>query len=143
MKKKNKFVNGETTVIGDGTVMDGNLKSNSSVRVDGTVNGDVTTESFVIVGTSGKVQGNIKASDVNIAGEVNGNVRNSGKIELAGKGKLVGDIQTASLAIEESAVFQGSCTMELETETVSDGKTGTKKDVKKEEQKTQPAEKQD
>ena len=112
MKKNNHFVNGENTIIGEGTVIDGNMKATASTRIDGVVNGDITSEGVIIVGTKGEVNGNIVAADVNVAGIVKGNVTVTGKIELVASGKLYGDIKTSSLTIDESAVFQGSCSMD-------------------------------
>ena len=107
MKKNNNFVNGETTVIGAGTVVEGTLKAAMSARIDGTVNGVVATE--------GTVNGNITAAEVKISGVVNGNVVTTGKLELVEKGKLIGDIKTGSLSIAETAIFHGNCKMQADT----------------------------
>lgn len=114
-KNNNNFVNGATTVIGAGTVVEGTLKAAMSARIDGTVNGDVTSEGTIVVATEGVVNGNITAAEVKISGEVNGNVVTTGKIELVEKGKLIGDIKTGSLSIAETAVFHGNCRMQEET----------------------------
>jgi len=122
LKKNNNFVNGESTVIGAGTVVEGTLKAAMSARIDGTVNGDVTSEGTIVVATEGTVNGNITAVDVKISGTVKGNVTTSGKIELVSNGKLIGDIKTGSLSIAETAVFHGNCKMQEEAtaETVAD-----------------------
>lgn len=114
MKKNNNFVNGETTVIGAGTVVEGTLKAAMSARIDGTVNGDVTSEGTIVVATEGAVNGNITAAEVKISGVVKGNVVTTGKLELVEKGKLIGDIKTGSLSIAETAVFHGNCSMQEE-----------------------------
>ena len=124
MKKNNNFVNGETTVIGAGTVVEGTLKAAMSARIDGIVNGDVTSEGTIVVATEGAVNGNITAAEVKISGVVKGNVVTTGKLELVEKGKLIGDIKTGSLSIAETAVFHGNCRMQEEvaataTETVA------------------------
>lgn len=115
MKKNNNFVNGETTVIGAGTVVEGTLKAAMSARIDGTVNGDVTSEGTIVVATGGAVNGNITAAEVKISGVVNGNVVTTGKLELVEKGKLIGDIKTGSLSIAETAIFHGNCKMQADT----------------------------
>lgn len=111
MKKNNQFFNGESTIIGAGTVVEGILKSSASMRIDGTVNGDITTEGVVVIATDGIVNGNITGADVKISGTVKGNIYASGKTELVSAGKLFGDIQTGSLTVDETAVFQGNCKM--------------------------------
>ena len=111
MKKNNQFANGETTIIGAGTVVEGILKTTASTRIDGTVNGDISSEGMIVVASEGIVNGNIKAVDVKISGTVKGNVTTTGKTELLSSGKLIGDINTGSLSIDETAVFQGNCKM--------------------------------
>jgi len=111
VKKNNQFANGETTVIGAGTVVEGVLKTSASTRIDGTVNGDISSEGMIVVASDGIVNGNINAVDVKISGTVKGNVTTTGKTELLLNGKLFGDINTGSLSIDETAVFQGNCKM--------------------------------
>jgi len=110
-KKENYFANGEGTVIGKGTVIDGNMKASASTRIDGEVNGDIVSEGIIVVGETGVVNGSIQASEVRVAGKVVGNVSVTGKIEIVAKGYLLGDIKTGSLMIDEDAMFQGKCTM--------------------------------
>jgi cytoskeletal protein CcmA (bactofilin family) len=126
MKKNNNFVSGESTVIGAGTVLEGTLKAGMSARIDGTINGDVTSSGTIVVANDGVVNGNISAADVKISGMVKGNVTATGKIDLVADGKLIGDIKAASLSIAETAIFEGNCKMQTEAEP-----------VKKEEKKTE------
>ena len=110
-KNNNQFVNGNMTIIGAGTVVEGILKASASTRIEGTVNGDITSEGVVVIANEGIVNGNITAADVKISGTVKGNLIISGKTELVSNGKLVGDIKTGSLSIDETAIFQGNCKM--------------------------------
>lgn len=110
-KNKNQFVNGNMTIIGAGTVIEGVLKASASTRIEGIVNGDITSEGVVVIANEGVVNGNITAIDVKISGTVEGNLTISGKTELIANGKLTGDIKTGSLSIDETAVFQGNCKM--------------------------------
>ena len=105
MKKNNQFA------IGAGTIVEGILKTSASTRIDGTVNGDISSEGIIVVASEGVVNGNINAVDVKISGTVKGNVITTGKTELLSNGKLIGDINTGSLSIDETAVFQGNCKM--------------------------------
>ncbi len=116
MKKNNNFVSGESTVIGAGTVLEGTLKAGMSARIDGTINGDVTSSGTIVVANAGVVNGNISAADVKISGTVKGNVSVTGKIELIAEGKILGDIKAASLSIAETAIFEGNCKMQFEEE---------------------------
>ena len=86
-----------------------------TTRIDGTVNGDVTSEGVIVISSEGVVNGNISAADVKISGKVQGNVTVIGKLELVSNGKLFGDIKASSLSIDESAIFQGNCKMVSES----------------------------
>ena len=110
-KNNNQFINGNMTIIGAGTTVEEIIKASASTRIDGTVNGDITSEGVVVVADGGVVNGNISAADVKISGEVKGNLSVSGKTELVSNGKLIGDVKTGSLSIDETAIFHGNCKM--------------------------------
>ena len=134
MKKNNQFANGEITIIGAGTIVEGLLKTTASTRIDGTVNGDISSDGVIVVAGEGVVNGNIHAVDVKVNGTVKGNVITSGKTELLSNGKLIGDIHTGSLSIDENAIFQGCCRMnDVEAEEDNIVKTKTETKIKTEE----------
>lgn len=100
-----------TTIIGKGTCVNGGFSAESSVRIDGTVEGDVTLAGDLIIGATGKVNGDIEAMSAIIGGEVIGNVVAEKKVELTATAKVLGDIYTNGIVIDENAVFQGKCDM--------------------------------
>lgn len=143
-KNNNQFVNGNMTIIGAGTIVEGIIKASASTRIDGTVNGDITSEGVVVVADGGVVNGNISAADVKISGEVKGNLSVSGKTELVSNGKLIGDVKTGSLSIDETAIFHGNCKMnsvaeeeKLEPVTEDNAEEKTEETVENEEQKAE------
>lgn len=99
------------TLIGAGTVFDGDLSSPETVRVDGIVNGNCTCEKKLILSSEGQVKGNINAQSVIISGNVDGDIVVSEKLELLSTGKIAGNITASSLVIDEGACFDGRCTM--------------------------------
>ena len=99
------------TVIGPGTVFDGDLSSSETVRIDGVINGNCTCEKKLILSAEGQVKGNISAQSVIISGKVDGDIVVSGKLELLSTGKIAGNITASSLVIDEGACFDGRCTM--------------------------------
>lgn len=103
------------TVIGGGTVFDGDLSSSEAVRIDGVINGNCTCEKKLILSAEGQVKGNISAQSVIISGKVDGDIVVSGKLELLSTGKIAGNITAASLVIDEGACFDGRCTMTAST----------------------------
>lgn len=99
------------TVIGGGSVFDGDLSSPEAVRIDGVINGNCTCEKKLILSAEGQVKGNISAQSVMISGKVDGDIVVSGKLELLSTGKIAGNITASSIVIDEGASFDGRCTM--------------------------------
>ena len=116
-KNRGNVANGENTVIGSGTTVNGDIVSDSAIiRVDGQVNGGVNTKGDLVIGGMGIVNGNVYASSVNLAGKIVGDVEAANKIEIEAGGKLLGNIQTKLLAMDETAVIQGRVNMTPEEE---------------------------
>ncbi len=111
MKRAEKEMAKINTVIGVGTVVDGNLTTKETTRIDGQVNGDVFSNGNIIVGDQGSVNGSITAYSVFASGKVVGNVMVKDKIDITATGSIIGDIYTKLLSIDEKAVFQGQCKM--------------------------------
>lgn len=98
--------------VGNGTVLTGEATFKAMLRVDGTLSGNVTSESgTLIVGNNGQVDANIQVAVATIHGTVNGDIVASQRLELGRAAKVNGNIQTPSLVIEQGAIFEGSCRM--------------------------------
>lgn len=99
------------TLVGEGTVFDGNLTAPDSIRIDGTINGNCSCDSTLVLGETGHVFGNITVQNIIISGEVKGDIIAKGKLEFLSTGKLTGNITANTLVIDEGAYFDGKCTM--------------------------------
>ena len=101
-----------TTLIAQGTVVDGNVRFEGSLEIEGTVSGNVISAedsdlSFVRVMESGRVRGEIKAPTVVINGAVNGDVYASEYMELAAKAVVDGDVHYQLLEMVKGAQVNG------------------------------------
>ncbi len=110
-RDEERTVEAVNTIIGEGTTLKGNVKVEGSVRVDGEFEGTLDATDTLIVGDTGKVEGDANVSNAVIGGRMYGNVFASGKIELQRGSQLLGDIKTRGLVIEDGVVFQGNCQM--------------------------------
>ena len=110
------------TIIGQGAHLKGEIETKGSIRVDGVLDGSVTTEQEVIIGESAKVKGNVKGRQVIVAGEVNGNVSAKESVEIKKMGKVFGDISGNSLTVDEGASYKGKVTMGIAKEILEDSK---------------------
>jgi cytoskeletal protein CcmA (bactofilin family) len=103
------------TLIGEGSVFEGRIRSEASIRIEGHINGDIECAGDVTVGEKGVVKSNISARDLILAGSVQGNVITKGKLTITSTGSLQGNISAAYFIIEEGGVFLGSSKMEPKT----------------------------
>jgi cytoskeletal protein CcmA (bactofilin family) len=98
-------------MIGPGTVVEGKIRSQGSVRIDGKLTGEITASESLAVGLSGEVDGNVSAKNVTIGGKVRGSITASEKIVFEGKAVIKGDIRASKLVIDEGCLFDGKVAM--------------------------------
>ncbi|HNR66875.1 MAG TPA: polymer-forming cytoskeletal protein [bacterium] len=112
---KNTEKTGElNTLLGKGSIFEGNIKVEHGLRVDGQVVGDIVTSDTLVIGKDGSVKGNVKARNLVLGGTISGTAQVSGKIVLESKAVFRGEMNTARLIIDEGALFEGKCSMPAE-----------------------------
>ncbi len=99
------------TIIGEGTRIVGTVTCKTLLRVDGIIEGEILSESKVVITEKGLVKGDINAENLTLGGELSGNAHIREKSEILATGRLNGDIITRTLIMDENAVFEGKCTM--------------------------------
>ncbi len=104
------------TRISSGLVLDGNLESESSVRVDGQVLGRVSTSDALELGPTSSVHADVRGQRVSVAGNVAGNVEATQRVDLLAGAQLTGDVRAPRLTIADGATFRGKVEMELDHE---------------------------
>ena len=102
---------GKINSIMEGTSIEGEVRSDSNIRIDGKVKGTIHVRGRLIVGASGLVEGDVNCQSSDIEGTVNGKITCQDLLSLKATAKLSGDINTKKLAIEPGAVFTGNCNM--------------------------------
>jgi len=98
-------------MIGNGTVITGDIQSKSDIRIDGILKGSVKTEGKLVVGSTGVVEGDVVCVSADVSGEIKAKIIVSQLLSLKSTSKLNGDIITNKLSIEPGASFSGSCSM--------------------------------
>jgi cytoskeletal protein CcmA (bactofilin family) len=97
--------------LGRGSRVEGKLRFEGSVRIDGQVDGEIEAQESVIVGETAVINAQISAATIIVKGKVNGDVIARKRVELQAPGRLMGNIATPSLVIHEGVVFEGHCSM--------------------------------
>lgn len=110
-KKRNYSETKVVTIIGHGTTVVGEVKSQGTIRVEGVVSGRIHSDDTIVVHETGKVKADLVAGQVVISGEVEGNVFAHDRLEVNAKARLIGDITAPRVGIAEGVLFEGTCTM--------------------------------
>lgn len=137
-----------TTMVGVDTVVEGTLRTKSSVRINGTVIGNVRADGIVILTKSGMIEGTIEAESIIVAGVVRGNMSIRDKVNVEATGEIYGEVITKKFVIDEESIFQGNCIMNRDGKVIpvppyvkeSDKDTDEKKEDKKDDKKEQKEE---
>ena len=94
------------TVIGRGTVLEGVLKMEHSLRIEGVVKGESVASSSLVVSAQGELEaGLIEVGEAMISGRVSGKLRARVRVYLSAGAVFHGSVETPQLVIEEGAVF--------------------------------------
>lgn len=104
-------VSSSINLIGAGTVIEGEIKSSGDLRIDGTVLGSVSSKSKVVVGATGKIEGDIVCQNADVSGAIRGKTVVAEMLFLKSTALINGDIHTGKLVVEVGAAFTGNCNM--------------------------------
>ena len=103
--------NGGATLVSAGTTLKGDINSNSDLRIDGTIIGNVSSASKIVIGANGSVEGNISGNQADIVGKVTGNIKTKDLLQLRGDCVVRGNVYAGKLQVEPTAIFNGQCHM--------------------------------
>jgi cytoskeletal protein CcmA (bactofilin family) len=99
------------SLIGEGTVVEGNVIFNGGLRIDGRIKGNVLTAgdqpSTLVLSERARVEGEIRVSHAVVNGTVMGPVYASEYVELQTKCNVTGDVHYKTLEIQLGAVVEG------------------------------------
>jgi cytoskeletal protein CcmA (bactofilin family) len=100
-----------TTLISSGTTIKGDISSNSDLRIDGTIIGNISSSAKIVIGSSGVVEGDINGNHADIVGKTSGTIKVKELLQLRGECVVNGNIYAGKLQVEPSATFNGQCHM--------------------------------
>lgn len=96
------------TVIAAGSVIEGTLRVQGMVQVDGTIDGQLLAAGHVSVGPEGKILGEVAADELSVGGSVEGTVCARGHLHVLSTGSVRGNARYTSLEVERGGVMDGS-----------------------------------
>ncbi len=109
--KHSKPQNRIDSLIGSGTIIEGDLNFSGGMRIDGKVNGNVVATpgkpSTLVLSEQAQINGNVHVTHLVANGLINGAVTASEYLELQSKAKVVGDVNYHTIEIQLGAVVDG------------------------------------
>lgn len=100
------------TIVSSSMRIEGELKSNGNIKIDGIISGKIHTAADVLIGPNAQIDADIIAANAAVAGIVKGNVTVKNSLTILETGKLVGNVSCTALGIREGAYFSGNCRMQ-------------------------------
>jgi len=100
------------TLIGQKTMVKGDIEFSGGLRVDGRVKGNIIardeSNSTLVLSELSEVEGNISVPHVIVNGTVKGSIMSSGRIELQPKSRIIGDVHYKAVEMQLGATINGS-----------------------------------
>lgn len=102
-------IESDITLIGQGTRIQGNVIFDRFSRIHGEVHGNVTgvMGSFIVVGETGSIHGEIKCDEITVDGFVHGDIHAKTKVTISESGRLVGNVTAPQFVVKFGAHFEG------------------------------------
>ncbi|MBL4624796.1 MAG: polymer-forming cytoskeletal protein [Flavobacteriales bacterium] len=137
MARANEVDSAVGNTITAGTTITGDITTNGNIRVDGTIQGSVNAKGKVVVGQTGKIEGEVICQNADISGTLKAKVTVAELLALKSTANLLGEIITNKLAIEPGANFSGNCSMGAVVKEMSHGQqNGSQKELATEQTRT-------
>ncbi len=110
-KKRNDSMNPVHSLLGKGTTWKGEIHTGeTSLRVEGHVDGSIHSDGEVTVAPTGLVTGTIHAKHLIVTGKAVGVFKIAECLEIHGSGCVEGEVEVGSLVVDEGGILQGTCT---------------------------------
>lgn len=100
------------SLIGSGTVVEGNIRFSGGLRIDGEVKGSVAavegaTSATLVLSEQARIEGAVEVAHFVVNGTVVGPVTVSESLEMQARARIVGDVAYALIEMHQGAVIEG------------------------------------
>ncbi|MEK7222285.1 MAG: polymer-forming cytoskeletal protein [Nitrospirota bacterium] len=100
------------TFLARGFEFKGTLTFDGTVRIDGSVAGEIRSSGTIILGEHAVIEGDVSAGTIVSGGKITGNVLATGKVHLLPTAVLRGDVMAPLVQMDEGVSFHGTCESE-------------------------------
>jgi cytoskeletal protein CcmA (bactofilin family) len=98
--------------VGKGVVFKGTITYNGTVRIDGTLEGEIHTDGILLVGEEAVITAKVTAGTIVCKGQITGDIHARDKMKLRAPAIINGGVTTPMLSMEEGVLFNGTLEME-------------------------------
>lgn len=102
---------GGPSVVGPGTEITGEVEVRGDLRVEGRIEGDVSTKGEVVVSDRGSLKGTVEADAVVVEGRIEGKVRARQVARFKAGCRVTADVESPAVELEEGGRFEGRIDM--------------------------------
>jgi cytoskeletal protein CcmA (bactofilin family) len=103
----------ETTIIGEKISIEGNIKGEGDLTIDGSVKGSIGLDKHhLTVGSKGRVEADVKAENVTISGWMTGNIEAGYKVEITKDADFNGEIRAKRISVDDGAYLKAVIELE-------------------------------
>ena len=99
------------TLVGEGTVIEGEIRFTEGLRIDGRVLGNVIAlgdeRNLLVIGEKASIVGKVRAGHVIVNGEIRGPVESDELLELQPKAHVEGNVRYERLEMHQGAQVHG------------------------------------
>jgi cytoskeletal protein CcmA (bactofilin family) len=97
------------TIIGPGSFIRGGLKISGFIRIDGDIDGNLSTVGRVIIGENARIRGDVHSLMITVGGVVQGDIIAPEGVTILSSGMVLGSILTKRLQVADSVILNGRC----------------------------------
>lgn len=108
-KKKPNLM--ERNILAKNTKIVGDLSSEGDFRIDGNLEGTLTTKGRVIIGADGSIKGKVFCENADIEGKFSGELKVNKMLTIKSTASIFGDVVLGKLSVEPGASFNATCAM--------------------------------
>jgi cytoskeletal protein CcmA (bactofilin family) len=103
----------DAAVIGPSITIDGDLRGDEDLLIEGEVSGTVQLKNnSLTIGSKGKVRADVYAHSVHVEGSMEGDVYGAERVRIRKSAQIRGNITSPRVSLEDGARFKGSIEMD-------------------------------
>ncbi len=107
-----RMADSATGVVSANSSWSGTLRSEGSIQIFGTIEGELTAADEIYVAEGATVNAHLRARTIIVAGDMSGTIECTGRLEVMPSGSVSGDVTSPTLVVHEGATVDGDLKMQ-------------------------------